>query len=343
MNEYYIAWWNVENLFDAIPWEERARKIKNVENLDKQLKDWDNATLDLKLTQLASVIKEMNDNKGPDILGVCEIENEDVLRKLVANVKTGNLANRDYDVVHHDSPDPRGIDVAFIYDKNLFSFYVKDPNAPEGSEDRKYWFSYEVIKRSPTRDIFQVNFCTKEKPNIPIILIGNHWPSRISGTYETEPYRIIAAETLSYFNLRIQQVYGDNVPILVMGDFNDEPGSRAIVDYALSECNKDLVTNARKPSLFNLMWSLMGEGYASFWYNEPFFFDQFLVSKGFLMKKRAYLVVENSVEVIHPTKMWETQPPKGKYPQPRRFGWKPRTPLGYSDHFPIALKISKEN
>ena len=161
MSEYSIAWWNLENLFDAIPWDERARKVKNTQNLEEKLKDWNAEVLDAKLTQLASVIKEMNNGKGPDLLGVCEVENESVLRKLTEKIKTGNLSNRNYDVVHNDSPDERGIDVAFIYDKNLFGFYVKDPNAPEGSDDRKYWFSHEVIKRSPTRDILQVNFCPK--------------------------------------------------------------------------------------------------------------------------------------------------------------------------------------
>lgn len=343
MSEYYVAWWNVENLYDVMPWDERARKVKNIGGLKTKLKDWDNGTLDKKLGRLAEIIKEMNNSVGPDILGVCEIENDTVLHKLVNKIKTGNLVNRNYDVVHHDSPDPRGIDVAFIYDKDLFGFYIKDPSAPAGSDDRKYWFSYEVIKRYPTRDIFQVNFHPKVKPNRPFILVGNHWPARIGGVYETEPYRIIAAETLSYFNLRIQQAYGNRIPILVMGDFNDGPDSRSITNYALSNRNKDKVTNAKKPSLFNLMWPLMGNGYGTFWYDGPLFFDQFLISKGFIVKERTFSIVKDSVEVIHPTKMWEKPPPEGEYPRPREFGWKPRNPLGYSDHFPIALRIQESD
>lgn len=341
MSEYYVSWWNVENLYDVMPWDDRARKVKNIGGLKTKLKDWNDTTLDKKLGQLAEIIKEMNNNKGPDIFGVCEIENENVLKKLVDKIKTENLASRNYDVVHHDSPDPRGIDVAFVFDKDLFDFYVKDPDAPEGSDDRRYWFTYEVIKRYPTRDIFQVNFHPTDKPEKPIILVGNHWPSRMGGVYETEPYRILAAETLSYFNLRIQQEYGEGVPLIIIGDFNDVPGSRSMTDYALGSNNIDLVINARKPRLFNLMWPLMGNGYGTFWYDSPFFFDQFLVSKGFLVKERTFSIVEDSIEVIHPIKMWEKPPPKGEYPRPREFGWKPRDPLGYSDHFPIALKIKE--
>ena len=74
-----MAWWNVENLYDSVPWSERRRKIKNVPGLKEKLKDWDSETLDKKLRQLAEIIKEMNSSMGPDIIGVCEIEN-DILR-----------------------------------------------------------------------------------------------------------------------------------------------------------------------------------------------------------------------------------------------------------------------
>ena len=336
MQDFSIAWWNVENLFDVMPWDERARKIKNVSRLKKDLKDWNDNTLDKKLSQLASVITEMNNLHGPDILGVCEVENKEVLTKLVDKIKTNGL-NRNYGIVHSDSPDPRGIDVAFIYDSDLFGFYIKDPDATEGSDDRKYMFSHEVIKRSPTRDLFQVNFCAKVEPKKPFVLIGNHWPSRISGTYETEPYRIIAAETLAYFNLRIQQVLGKKTPILVMGDFNDNPGARSLTDYALSKRNIKQVENARNPCLLNLMWPLIGDGFNSFWYGDPFFFDQFLVSYGFTSNKSYYSIIQEATQVICPNKLWEN--PKGEYPQPRRFSLKPRDPLGYSDHFPITTKI----
>jgi hypothetical protein len=342
MTQIYVAWWNVENLFDVMPWNARARKIKNISStLKSDLKNWDQPKLTKKLEQLAEIIKEMNNNNGPDILGVCEIENENVLQKLISKIKTGNLANRDYGVVHYDGPDPRGIDVAFIYDKDMFDFHPKDPNAPHDDVNSRYWFSHEVIKRSPTRDIFQVNFHLKTRHNEPFILVGNHWPSRMSGTYETEPYRIIAAETLSYFNLRIQQEYGKNTPILMMGDFNDDPGSRSLTDYALSMRNKNKVINAKKnPNLFNLMWPLMNEGYGSYWYDFPLFFDQFLVSKGFLINDAYLSVVEDSVQVIKPPKMWKK--PNGDYPQPRRFGTKDANIElnGYSDHFPISVTLT---
>jgi hypothetical protein len=338
LSEYYVAWWNLENLYDAVPWDERARKVRNVEKLDTKLKDWDEAALDLKLSQLAGVINEMNGGKGPDILGVCEVENRDVMKKLVSKIRAGAGTPRSYDVVHHDCRDERGIDVAFVYDRDLFDFYVKDPNAKRGSDDGKYWFSYEVVKRSPTRDIFQVNFMPKGDRGRPFVVLGNHWPSRMDGVYESEPYRILAAETLSYFVKRIQEVLGDDIPILVMGDFNDEPGSRSLTDYALSSRNRDHVLRADNPRLLNLCWPSMGGGYGTFWYDGPLFFDQFLVSRGFLVDGGYLYVNDGSYEVIRPRKLWE-DPRDRKYPKPRGFDWKPRDPPGYSDHFPVAVKI----
>ncbi len=73
MTEINVAWWNLENLFDVMPWDERARKIKNCgSTLKSELEKWDEAKLDKKLEKLAEIIKEMNNSKGPDILGICE-------------------------------------------------------------------------------------------------------------------------------------------------------------------------------------------------------------------------------------------------------------------------------
>ena len=337
MTIYHIAWWNLENLYDDTPWEEKARKIKNLGNLKDRLKHWKTPVLEAKLTQLSSVIKSMNNNQGPDILGVCELESKEVLEKLVAKIKTPPLDAREYEIVHIDTEDQRGIDLAFVYDKTKFGFYIKDPNAPEGHDDGKHIFAHPIIKRSPTRHILQVNFKALNEDQ-PLILIANHWPSRLTGTYLTEPYRIIAAETLAYYNQRIHEVLGKDIPIIVMGDFNDDPGDRSMTDYALSCRNEDQVVNATsKPKLLNLMWPLMNQGYGSYWYDEPLFFDQFLISKAIVKKNGKVKVTKDSVKVLKDKDRWESS--KGDYPKPRRFGWNIRDPLGWSDHFPITMQI----
>ncbi len=339
--EYFIAWWNLENLFDVKDMEDRARKLQN-NTEEKDLKGWTDAALQVKIENLSNIIKKMNDGKGPDLLGVCEIEDEKVLQKLVSAIK---VAGREYAIVHHDSPDPRGIDVAFIYDKKKFGFYVKDTGLYiEGSEPvqdtSKYKFSYEVRKRTATRDIFQVNFCTIKGEN-PLIVIGNHWPARSAGVYESEPYRVIAAETLAYWNSRIQEVLGKKVAILIMGDFNDGPLDRSVRDYALSTVSRKLVERSRIPRTLNLMLPLVGKGIGSYyWKNAPLMFDQFMISRGLFPDNDGLGYIENSVNVFRPDEMIT-----GHYDAPKRFGLKLQKPPeknGYSDHFPIYLRLVEE-
>ena len=111
--------------------------------------------------------------------------------------------------------------------------------------------------------------------------IGNHWPSRLGGEYETAPYRIMAAETMAYWHQHIQEIKGTYAAVMAMGDFNDEPHSRSLMDYALSTRSRQKVTRSTSaPRMFNLMWPLMGDDLASRYFgNFPNMLDQFLVSR----------------------------------------------------------------
>ena len=118
MTNHYIAWWNVENLFDVkdAPLDRRPEELKR--KIKADLKDWTAEVVDKKTTNLGSVISQMNEGMGPDILGVCEVENRFVLEQLTDKV---NVPGRNYQVIHHDMSDKRGIDVAFIYDSNNYN------------------------------------------------------------------------------------------------------------------------------------------------------------------------------------------------------------------------------
>ncbi|MCF8366541.1 MAG: hypothetical protein K9H16_12210, partial [Bacteroidales bacterium] len=181
----------------------------------------------------------------------------------------------------------------------------------------------------------------------PFILIGNHWYSRMSGEMETEPYRIIAGETLSYWLERIFDILGSDTPVLVMGDFNDEPFNRSVSEYALSTHSRMKVINARNPRLFNLMYSLMGRGFGTFFYdNFPYIFDQFMVTKSMLKSNALIKPVQVStggyrVNIVMQPEMMAG----GDYPKPKPFG-RPSSgssydPTGYSDHFPISVYLEE--
>lgn len=321
---YYITWWNLENLFDVYNSTEREDWLDR--RLSSELKGWTDTVLQRKIDNLCSIISKMNNNLGPDLLGVCEVENKTVLTRLVDGL---SALGRDYGIVHHDMSDQRGIDVAFIYDKAKFDF--------------EEYFSHVVRRRTGTRDLFQANF--KTKSGKPLIVIGNHWPARSAGVYESEPYRIIAAETLSYWMQRIYEIRGADIPVLIMGDFNDEPFNRSITDYALASNARTNVVYARIPRLFNLMWPLMGGAAGTFYFgNYPYMIDQFMVSKEMVKATGKFRVAKNddgnyAVKI----EMFPEMISGGRYPDPVCFGRPAQkssyNPDGYSDHYPISVVI----
>ena len=194
-----------------------------------------------------------------------------------------------------------------------------------------------MIKRYPTREIVQATLKVKSS-GVELILIGNHWSSRSAGQFSSEPYRIITAETLSYFAQRIQEVKGKDAAIIVMGDFNDEPHSRSLTDYALSNLNRDKVVYARNPALYNLMWGLLGERKGSYVYNGlSMMIDQFLVSKGIAKRSGAFNLDESSVKLEVFSGMIS-----GRYDTPVRFGQSKPNMAGYSDHLPISFILGEK-
>lgn len=320
MQQHYISWWNLENLFNEE--NDPTRSVWLQSQLKSELKKWTPEVLDKKLLQLASVIKLMNEGKGPDILGVCEVENKAVLEKLLGKLSS---LERNYHIALHEGVDKRGIDVAIIYDKDKFIAAEQ--------------FTHRVIKRNATRDIFQVNFKTAMGKDL--VIIGNHWPSRISGVFETEPYRILAGETLSYWLKRIMEEKGNDVCVIAMGDFNDEPFSRSITDYALSTNNKLKVMYSKTaPRLYNLMAAELARGVGSYYYSGPFIFDQLLVSKGLIKSTSPLKVVDGSAKVNNYDLM-----AKGSYKAPRRFGRPSSSSYdleGFSDHFPVSMLLEEK-
>lgn len=216
MPNHFISFWNLENLFapDGHP----GREPWLANEIAGDLAGWTQTLFDTKISQLASIIVQMNNDHGPDILGVCEVENEFVLQQLTAQLN-GQLPNRKFDVVHVDATqDHRGIDTAFVFDDNL---YTVDPNAI---------FSHFVMRRTGTRDITQVTFTTQA--NNDLVALCNHWPSRSGGACESRGYRMTAGETLSYWHQRIWEERGTEIPIIAMGDFNDDPFDESLRIHA---------------------------------------------------------------------------------------------------------------
>jgi hypothetical protein len=319
MKSYYVGWWNLENLFDVFDSPQRPEWLQK--ELKKELEGWNQTVLNRKIEQLSQIIRQMNQGQGPDLLGVCEIENQTVMELLADSLEP---LGRNYAVAHHDTSDLRGIDIGFIYDSDKFS--------------KEAQFFHVVLKRQATRDLFQVNFKTASGRDL--ILVGNHWPSRSGGQLESEPYRIVAAETLSYWISRILEEKGDEVSVIVLGDFNDEPFNRSVTDYALATNSRTKVLNSKIPRLYNLMWPFLGQGLGTLYYsNFPNVLDQFMVTKSLLRQNAPWEIPTNSVKIERFPEMMA----RGDYPAPIRFG-RPSQGLnenGFSDHYPISLILTE--
>jgi predicted extracellular nuclease len=299
----YVAWWNVENLFDEenAPPERRSEKVLRA--IGDDIVGWTPALRDRKVAQLASVIARMNAGAGPDLLGVCEVENRFVL-DLLATAVSALVPGRTYEVVHSDTDDARGIDVAFLYDPERFE-------VPVGAT-----FFHVVMRRNATREILQVNFRTRAAGRTWAVF-ANHWPSRSGGQHESAGYRHIAGETLAYFHQRALEVHGPDTPALAMGDFNDEPFDASLVTHALSTRQRVKVTNAKVPALWNLMWPAIGGPDGTFYFdNQPNLLDQFLVNRNMATTDAPLRAEAASVEIVRFPEMIAT----GDYPRPIPFG-----------------------
>lgn len=281
--------------------------------------------------------------RGPDILGVCEVENRFVLDVLVKELAI-RLPERKFNVVHADAKrDFRGIDTAFIYDTKSFSVRKREI------------FSHFVMRRTGTRDITQVTFVSKARNEL--VALANHWPSRTSGTVETQGFRATAGETLAYWHERVREVKGPDVPIIAMGDFNDDPFDGSMVFNAQATRERGDVQRAKSAKYYNLSWRYLQtitkasnnrnrilDG-TLYYKNNGNVFDQILVSKGLLMARNSpFYVIEDTAGIVAYPPMVSTKTGMG----PIRFGL-PKGNIqkninrdGFSDHFPVAV-IIREN
>ncbi|MEH6470098.1 MAG: hypothetical protein V7752_02500 [Halopseudomonas sp.] len=321
MQQINVAWWNLENLFDH---ETASRDEQLKSKLKSELKDWTAAVRDRKITQLASIIELMFDGAGPALLGVCEVENEAVVERLATAI---NIPGRNYSVVSHASADARGIDTSFIIDTNELNVLSSAHQV--------------VIKRSATRDLFWLRL-QSTLSGAEFVAIANHWPSRTAGQYTSEPFRILVGETHAYVVSKLldARLGGDkNLPIISMGDYNDEPFNRSLQQYALATRDPGRVRYSRSGHLLNLMWPLMqGHDPGSYLYGSDWnMLDQFMVSYGMLRGASAVKAKSDTVTIFRPDIL------KASSGKPRKFN-RPSSKQGadldgYSDHFPITVEL----
>tara|TARA_Y100000813_G_scaffold5022_1_gene3753 strand:+ start:1042 stop:1998 length:957 start_codon:yes stop_codon:yes gene_type:complete len=245
--ELFSVFYNVENLFDTID----NPNTRDNEFLPKSEKKWDTYRYNYKLNQLdkvfSEIIKKENENRLPDIIGLCEVENKLVIDDLL---KTETFKNHTYKIIHKQSPDGRGIDCALLVDEKfevLNSDFIKINNP---------------IESRATRDIV---FGKLKFKNQIINVFVNHWPSRWGGQEASNYKRVFVAEVLRKYidNNTLESDFN-----LIMGDFNDYPTNESLAEVLV------------KDDLVNLMSKSNVSGRGSYNYRGNWdWLDQIIVSQ----------------------------------------------------------------
>ncbi|WP_261376378.1 endonuclease/exonuclease/phosphatase family protein [Gillisia sp. Hel_I_86] len=318
-NIYTIAFYNVENLFDT---EDDPLTFDDDRTpLGKDV--WTQEKYEDKIKNIARVISEIgvaNSKTSPAIIGLCEIENLRVLEDLVSHPF---LEKFNYQIIHYDSPDMRGIDVALLYQKSLF--------IPDESQSRRLllYDLDEPTKRIFTRDQLVVSGkLNGEQINI----IVNHWPSRSGGEAKTNYRR----EKAAYLNKQIMDSLYKKDPfakILSMGDFNDDPTDKSFKKILKTNNNRKTIM---AQELFNPMESMVKQGKGSLAYRDSWnLFDQILVSESLLGSPNGlqfyqagifnshYLITQNGQYRGYPFRSYDYSGYTG----------------GFSDHFPVFVYL----
>ncbi|WP_276133456.1 endonuclease/exonuclease/phosphatase [Polluticoccus soli] len=316
LKQMAIAFYNVENLFDTI----------NDPNTDddaftpKGTYKYTNDIYKQKLHNTAFVIKQIAESgTAPAVVGLAEVENGGVLTDLVNN---DQLKVYGYKHISYNSPDPRGIDVALLYQPKLFKPLTSKPIAVRIENNGH---------TETTRDIL---FVTGILNGDTVHLFVNHWPSRREGKGETAPKR----KQVAAVNKQIIDSLMKRNPlskIIVIGDLNDDPTDESIVSTLNANSGRERIIPY---SLYNPWATLYTSGHGTTAYQNKWnLFDQVIISRAFLKKNngwqflkaeifnKEFLITRSGKQQGYPYRSW------------RGYHWM----NGYSDHLPVLLYLEK--
>jgi endonuclease/exonuclease/phosphatase family metal-dependent hydrolase len=320
-----IAFYNLENLFDT---EDDPDKFDESSPIMEIAEGEREVIYKKKITNMSRVIANIGSEvtgKPPAVIGVCEIENFQVLQDLV-NDKS--LSAYNYGIIHYNSPDARGIDVALLYQKGVFQ--------PIHSQAHELILFSETDrnKRKYTRDQLHVK---GKLDGEDLHFIVNHWPSRSGGEKRSEPNRINAAKLTKKIKDSIL-THEPYAKLIVMGDFNDGPYNESIKEVLKAkESSEDLGLT----DLYNPFEKLHKKGVGTIaWRDTWDVFDMIILTKPLVNKMDYDTYTFYQAHIFNP---YYLQTPKGRYKgYPFRSFVDGGFSGGYSDHFPVYLYLIKK-
>lgn len=302
-----IGFYNCENFYDTI----NQTNVIDEDFLPGSEKKYNQAVFNDKAERLANVMYKlgtMGNTNGIAILGLAEIENKIVLNKLI---ESALLKKYHYKYIHFDSKDPRGVDVALIYNPALFIPYQYRPYS---LTDASHFNTYA------TRDILYVKGTLT---NDWVHILVNHWPSRRGGEKSSANKRIWAGMVCKRIMDSVHLIEPD-AKFIVMGDFNDNPTDKSIKQLKMINPFEKMFKNGIGSIAYNDAWNL---------------FDQILMSTKWPLEaagKKNNLNISDCKSIIY--KNFDMIESSGKYAgYPKRTYNGIEFNKGYSDHFPVAL------
>jgi hypothetical protein len=311
-----IAFYNLENLFDTIPNNPEGRDEEFTPNGSRQ---WNGDKYWKKINNLARAISSFTSTttpNGPAIIGVSEIENRSVLEDLVANeqIRAWNLQ-----IVHHDSPDARGVDVGLLYNPKYFK-----------------------LENVTNHRLTEVKFRTRDQMCVVGRLLGqriavivNHWPSRLGGQEQSSPNREAAARLCKAISDSLWQV-DPNMGVIIMGDLNDDPQDKSVAQVLQA---KRKIDDAEPHGFYNAFWEKLDQGIGTLAYKSSWnLFDQIIVS-GNLANGADTRWHFWRAEVLNRDFLKDTEGSRQGYPL--RTYASGSFLNGYSDHFPTEIFLRR--
>lgn len=314
---FVVMSWNVENLFDL----EHDTLKNDQEFLPTGSHRWNSRRYWKKLDHIAKCIVAVGQWELPALVGMCEVENDSVLRDLTRYSALQQAGYR-YLVTH--SPDERGIDVALLYQRHLFK--------PIARQDHRVSKPYPTAR--PTRDILHVSGKLLNGDTLDVLVA--HFPSRSSGVKETRPYRLLAAQ-------RVKEAC-DSVcrerqrpQIILMGDFNDYPHDRSVREVLKAEAPPAEAASLTPHSLYHLLArrAATDKEFGSYKYRGEWGLIDHLIVSGKLLRPDAPMHTSEADAGVFRSPFLLTDDPNNGGQQPFRTYLGTRYLGGFSDHLPL--------
>jgi hypothetical protein len=313
-----VGFYNLENLYDTID----DPATDDQEFTPTGSGKWNSERYRIKLEHLSEAIRLIGSDSvhdGPVIMGLAEVENEKVVEDLIS---TPSLKGMGYKIIHYDSPDKRGIDVALIYRPAIFKV-TGSKAVPLRMTGKPDFF---------TRDILVVSGSLEHQP---LVILVNHWPSRSKGEKESEPLRNAAADLCRSVVDSIKKLQPD-AGIIIMGDFNDDPFNESLMNHLATKIKQ---ADLKMGDLYNPMWSMFENGAGSLAYKSKWnLFDQIIISYS-LMEKSKKRYSFSKAGVMKNEMLLEQEGQYAGYPYRSYAG--SNYLGGYSDHLPAYIYLVK--